>query len=521
MLNHHWTRNFKVDGSDVDYLTNLLLDRETPLSTRELALALIGARLEQSMTEFNERFKDVRVYNPAHTYAAGERLIFTKMNYQTGVVVDKRAGDNPDYGDFTVISVKFEGKSTSQRQFAADLKTEHVLNDEGENGSVLIPDNPLTAEEVLQANEQEISDTLDAALKNAGSLVRLSNKWFLRDLLLDVNIGYLNLAEAVLDMVGGGPLPPERILDEIGGLGDYPQELQIFSLNYALNEDSRFDEVGPAGEVLWYLTRLEPPEVLDKPALLRYAPVIDYDRSLLSPEMLALELEIGDELSPLPALEQVREAVFLLTYPHRRVGTLPLNYQTKAIFPTARRAPRIWVTLVDGQDGEEFTGWVVHNEGYVFGLSMFYQKHKLPVGVYLKVRLAESPEKFVVDFTAHRPRSEWLRVILPQNGQVNFENIKRSIGAAYDDLMILGVEDLQAVDALTHTIEQQRRSLAWLMKALIPALGRLSPQGTVHAKTLYSALNVLRRCPPGPMLAMLANNPDFMDLGEHYWKLSE
>ena len=38
-------------------------------------------------------------------------------------------------------------------------------------------------------------------------------------------------------------------------------KLVEFSLDLALQEDPRFDEVGPAGEVLWYLHRLEPEEV--------------------------------------------------------------------------------------------------------------------------------------------------------------------------------------------------------------------------------------------------------------------
>ena len=50
---------------------------------------------------------------------------------------------------------------------------------------------------------------------------------------------------------------------------------------------------------------------------------------------------------------------------------------------------------------------------------------------------------------------------------------------------------------------------------------RFSPQGAVHAKTIYSAVNVLRRVPPGPILATLASNPDFEYVGNHYWKLSE
>jgi hypothetical protein len=71
----------------------------------------------------------------------------------------------------------------------------------------------------------------------------------------------------------------------------------MFSLDLALQEDLRFDEVGPAGEVLWHLHRLEPPEVLEAPVYLRYKE-IEHDRDLLTDDMLDLERELDDELSP-------------------------------------------------------------------------------------------------------------------------------------------------------------------------------------------------------------------------------
>jgi hypothetical protein len=291
-------------------------------------------------------------------------------------------------------------------------------------------------------------------------------------------------------------------------------------MNYALNADSRFDEVGPAGQVLWYLAQLEPQEVRQTPAMLRYLH-IEYDLTLLTPDMVALEAEIGDELSPDGADITVgTEAKVTLIYPHRRLGTLPLNPPMRHIFPTARRTPRIWITLVDGQDSEEYTGWVVHNEGYVVGLNKFYRKHRLPIGAYVTAQKGEEPDKVIINFAAYRPRSEWIRLIVPQQEQINFENSKRAIGAEYDELMILGADDLQAVDDLFQATQQQKRSLTSILRSIIPPLGRLTPQGTVHAKTLYSAVNVMRRCPPGPIFATLIANPDFQNVGGQYWKLS-
>ncbi len=521
MPSHPWVRNFSVTNDDIEYLTGILLEREIPLGSEELARTLIEDRLDKETAELRERFKDALFYNPAHSYEIGQKIIFPALDYETATVVGMRPGSNSEYGEFNVIAVKFEDEPDERREFATDLTTPHELSREDGNGSNPVAAiSELSADDILKTSRVEVIAKLDERLQENDDLILLTGKWFPRSLLLEVNVGHLNLAEAVLYMVNGGPLPTDQIITEMGGLGDAPLELQIFSMNYALNADSRFDEVGPAGQVLWYLAQLEPPEVLQTPAMLRYSP-IDYDRRLLTTDMLSLEAEIGDEHSPEGGIESsITEASATLIYPHRRLGTLPLNAQMQQIFPTARRTPRIWITLVDGQDGEEYIGWVVHNERYIVGLNMFYRKHRLPIGAHVTARTSDDPGKIIINFTAYRPRSEYVRLIVPQQGQVNFENSKRSIGADYDELMILGADDLQAVDDLFQTTQQQKKSLTSILRSLIPALGRLTPQGTAHAKTLYSAVNVLRRCPPGPLFATLVANPDFQNVGGHYWKLS-
>jgi hypothetical protein len=521
MPSHPWVRNFSVTTDDIEYLTGILLEREIPLSSEELARTLIQERLDKETAELRKRFKGARFYSPADTYEVGQKIVFPALDYASGRVVGSRAGNNPDYGDFNVIAVEFEDDPEDQREFASDLTTPHDLSQQAGNGgdpiSAMVD---LSVDDILAAGREEVFAKLEERLRESGDLILLTGTWFPRSLLLDVNVGHLNLAEAVLDMMGGGPLPTEDILEQIGRLGDAHPELQIFSMNYALNKDARFDEVGPAGQVLWYLSQLEPPEVLQTPAMLRYSPV-EYDRSLLTPELLAVEDDIADELSPgADVPEPVTEAMVTLVYPHRRLGTLPLNQPMAHIFPTARRTARIWITLVDGQDGEEYTGWVVHNERYVVGLSKFYRKHRLPIGAHVTASPGNAPDKVVVNFSAYRPRSEWIRLIVPQQGQIRFENSKRAIGAEYDELMILGADDLQAVDDLFQSTQQQKRSLTSILRAIIPPLGQLTPQGTVHAKTLYSAVNVMRRCPPGPIFATLIANPDFQNVGGQYWKLS-
>jgi hypothetical protein len=515
---HHWARNFKVEADDIEYLVNLLLEKETPLSSDSLATALIENRLNREDEALQERFKDTSPYNPSFSYTIGQKLVFPHLNFATATVEGVRAGMNEDYGEFSVLAVKFDGEKT-KREFAAELTTPHTLSDEQSNGNPLVIGEAITIEDILDASGDAIVAAVEAHLEQNDDLVRVAKKWFPRDLILEVDEGLLNLAEAVLDINGGGPLTTAEILKEMGGLGDSPQSLQVFSMNYRLLNDKRFDEVGPAGEVLWYLARMEPADVQETPAMLRYAPV-PYDRGMLTDEMIALETEIGDELSPIETLvNDEGKATIALIYPHRRLGTLPLNARLRQFFPTALQSSRIWFTLVDAEDGEAFTGWVVPEGRYVFGLNELYRKHQLPIGAYVTISEYDEPGKVLVKINTYRPRTEWVRLVSITDDALQIENTKRSIGADYDDLMILGMDDLESVDQFAQ--KNQNKPLAAILRQVLPALGRLTPQGTAHAKTIYSLVNVIRRCPPGQILATLEANPDFANVGGHYWQLAE
>ena len=82
------------------------------------------------------------------------------------------------------------------------------------------------------------------------------------------------------------------------------------------------------------------------------------------------------------------------------------------------------------------------------------------------------------------------------------------------------MSSLPEVDKLGKDIQTERVTLSSLLRSLIKELSRLNPQGTVHSKVLYSTLNIMRRCPPGPMFATLISNPDFDYVGGNYWKLN-
>ena len=84
--------------------------------------------------------------------------------------------------------------------------------------------------------------------------------------------------------------------------------------------------------------------------------------------------------------------------------------------------------------------------------------------------------------------------------------------------MLVGTDYIAAVDVLWRRAESQQRPVASLLAEIFPELITNASQRAVHAKTLYSAIQILRRMPPGPLFAELVNNPLFQSVGDYYWQ---
>ncbi|MFN3308507.1 MAG: hypothetical protein ACK44E_04795, partial [Anaerolineales bacterium] len=366
---------FELRDQDIEYLYNYLLENETPLTSAELLADLVEERIRQAkIAQELERSQGCELYLPKERYQVGQQLVFPALSWRKGKVVAVRPGRNPDLGSFEVIKVQFS--QGEMREFAAGLQN-HILNQPQE---IKEDEAQFDKQAILATYGDLLQRRLEEGLRNHSDFVQIAGKWFPRALLVDINVGHLNLAEAVLDMAGGGPLPTVKLLEQIELQSNVNPKLLEFSMDYALQEDARFDEVGAAGEVLWFLKRLEPPAVLEPPLHLQYHP-IEEDRSLFTEEMLRLEASLQDELSPPPQrVMKVDEAQICLIYPHWREGTLPLSAQTRLLFPTAYEAPRIRFTIVDGETNERFPAWVVRTHGYVYGLKDWYEKRGLIPG---------------------------------------------------------------------------------------------------------------------------------------------
>lgn len=514
-LSSDYWKNLQITSQDIDFLHNHLFETETPLTTRELLTVLIHERhrLEQLALQ-QRRQGSGKVYFPRESFQAGDGLVFPSLNWKRGKVTHVRPGNNPEIGEFDVLTVEME--DGAERFFAARLMA-HALNDQ-----------PLTQEEerfdpdaVLRSYGSLLEKKLEAALKEHAEIVRIAGRWFPRALLVDVNVGHLNLAEAVLDMAGGEPLPTSALLKDISLPEGVNPKLAEFSLNLALQEDGRFDEVGPAGEVLWCLYRLEPQEVREVPLYLRYSP-IEYDRSLLTEEMLALEQQLDDELSETEAEEENdrREVTISLIYPHLRAGTLPLSNRVRPLFPTAYEAPRVRFTLVDGKNGQKMPGWVVRENKYVFGLQNWYKAHDLMPGSLITIRKGEQRGEVIIEAKTQRSTKDWLRtVIVGADGGVVMALLKQPISAEFNDRMAYAIPSFEAVDQLWK--QEARRPFDQLAMNLAREISKLTPQGHVHAQELYAAVNIVRRAPPAPLFALLASRPEIKHVGDLHFRIIE
>ncbi len=296
-LSDSYWKSLEITQQDIEFLYSYLLEKETPLPANDLAEALIEERIKKEKKLLQEKQqKNGDIYMPEKTYTVGDKLQFPAMNWISGEVSSVREGNNPQLPTLNVLTVELEdGRS---RQFASNIenhKLNEIVTSDGSDGE----DNESY---IIDKFGDEITEKLDIKLEDSKDLVRIGGNWFPKSLLIEFNVGHLNLAEAVLDMYGGGPLPVNDLLDQIEVETDDPQELVKFSMNYALQEDPRFDEVGPRGIVKWFLNRLEPQYVREKPVELEYAPV-DYDRSVLTEDMLVAEQRIDDEFNnPRPNL---------------------------------------------------------------------------------------------------------------------------------------------------------------------------------------------------------------------------
>lgn len=516
----YWKEQFEVTDKDVALVYDLILDRAEPVPATTITQEVMAHHTHLEEEELEAELLAGRAYEPRAAYEPGEKVLFPALDFALGTVVGTRPGRSPNYGDFTVIQVEMEN-GDEVREFASALEREHMLNRPEGEGGLLDTDGLLTVSELVEAYGPTVDGRLVEALGKRPEFVLFRDEWFLQDLLCEIHAGHLNIGEALIE-IKGRPLPTAEFLADLDLPAEVSGPVQVLSLERALEADGRFINVGDSGRSVWYLRRLAPQPVVEPPARL-VLEVEAYDRGAIDAELLALEREIDDEGSGEEVLgpaRQIYAATISLIYPHWRAGTLPLTVRTRGLFPepTGCCAP---VVLVDGQSGDRMQGWIVREESFVYGLEEWYRRYKLPAGVQIRLERTRDPRVINVDFQPQRLKHLWVKVAAVQAGRLVFQMRKMPISCHFDEHLSIGEDNRPSLNQLWEEMRMRGDSVYQVMLRVLPELVKLSPQGTVHAKTIYSAVNVLKRVPPGPVFALLASEPCFVPMAGGYWTFDE
>ena len=510
-INENFWINYQISENNLDLIYNHLLESQIPANKKELSFFLIGEIIDQQKVALKkERLSGGDVYLPKERYRPGQSLVFPLRDWQKGEVTNVRKGNNPEYEGMEIIRVEF---SSSDIKYFASNVSNHILN----NPAAVDEAEFLNSNHIIENYASSLANKLETILSKNDDLVCIAGSYFPRSLLVDVSVGHLNLCEAVLEMESGGPLTTQELISQIELPTDVNANLTEFSLNLALQEDTRFDEVGPAGETLWFLNRLEPEEVRSTPATLQYTGQnVDLPKEL--EKYKSLGAEICDELDYECECEEIDEVTVSLTYPHWRAGTLPLTPKLRQLFPTAYETPRVKFDFIDGDSQITFSGWVVRPSKYIFGLREWFIKEGFIPGSLIHVSRSKKPGQVVIKAEKQRNIKEWIRTVLVgADGGVVFALLKQVVTCTFDERMALFIPDVAAVDKLWDS--RSRQPIEKTVQNIMHELSKLNPQGHIHAQEIYAAVNLIRRCPPSVIISILFTQSWSSHLGDLYFRV--
>lgn len=512
----YWRDEFEVADQDLTFLHDQFLEEHRPFALTDLARSLIVDYCQRTEAAVRRQLAKGTVYRPNAKFEIGEKIVFPHLSFAVGTVISQREGHNPEYQAFGVITVEFEDDQ-EKLEFASELQEPHKLafaeESSWQNVFAISPDM------LYDSYGELVAKRLSRVFADSGEYIEFRGCWLPNSLAVDIHVGLLNIAEAMLVMQEK-PLQPQALLGELDLPDEIPDEIKIFCLNKTVSQDERFVDVGTQSQVVWSLKRWIPEAARVAPDYMRYA-TVTYDRTGLDVTHLQLEREIDDEASQLmapPTAAAATEVTLLLTYPHWRNGSLPLTARTRVFFPEGLPGQLSQITFLDRAQGGQFTGWVAHQNKYVYGLAEWYEANNIPVSAHIKLERTDDPLVIAVDFVPRRMQREWTRMAeMGPDGQLSFTMQKRPIACQYDELCLVDEPDRDVGDRVRFAVGASDVELSQVVTDVFLELAKLTPSVAVHAKTVYSALNVVKRCPPGRVFAALFSMPEFVTTGDGYW----
>ncbi|MHB0879214.1 MAG: hypothetical protein ACYC5O_24515, partial [Anaerolineae bacterium] len=180
------------------------------------------------------------------------------------------------------------------------------------------------------------------------------------------------------------------------------------------------------------------------------------------------------------------------------------------------------ITLVDPANDERITAWVSYDHRFVSSLRGWYDAHQIPAGAFVTISRTAQPGVYAIGYRAkRRQQREFVRLVSVDGERLTFEIRRQPMAVEFDETMVMLDENPELTEGLWRRVTASRRPISELLRETFAELAKLSPQGTVHFNTLYTAINVVRRCPPEPILAELSLDWRYVGVGSGYYAMDE
>jgi hypothetical protein len=506
----YW-QDFELCPGDLEYLSELLIEEEAPLSVEDLARRLMQKRVDDEKGVWEERKTKGRVYQPREAYAEGDRLVFSALGDAAGTVVGVRSGRNPEYEPFQVIRVSMDGDGEA-REFASSLPHPHALNfiqsDQGQDFTLDHLD--IVAATLFDRYGQFVTPSLLGGLRESAEFVNFGGEWFLRGFLLPIEEGHLNLAEAVLDLAAGFS-GAQDILSVLEMPTETSQAVHMFSLNHALASDSqgRFKFAGTKGATEWCLPRVAE------------AKPLRFERG---PASISLDHVLDDVIDIVPdgATQpdgDVQTWSHVLTFYDWYWGHLPYDLRAKLFLvePLLEGQSCARVHLRPSAGGDPFPVVVYYPSERQWGwwgsteLRSFLESHELAPGATIRVRRtgpAGDLGAYEIDYLPG-PTSKMEMLDYEEGGKPVFRRL--SLKCQVDEEMSLPRARFSALEALGLLDDSKRRVTSLLLKTAFQRVGEklLRGLGIVHRASfsdLHVATNIERPLPATILEAIFRQN---------------
>lgn len=497
----YW-QNFDLADREAEYLSELLIEEESPLTVEALALRLMEKRVSEEKAVWEERKAKGLIYQPREAYAQGDRLVLSALEDAVGTVVGVRSGRNPEYGPFDVIQVQIDGEERI-RQFASNLSQPHALNfialekdEDLESG-----DMDDVSQRLYERYGHYVVPVLLARLRESPEFVSFGEEWFLRGFLLPIEEGHLNLAEAVLDLAGGFSRV-EEILQVLELPEESSRAVQTFSANYALftDEQGRFEFAGAQDRTEWRL-----PRVADfKPLRFEKGPM-DIARDHVLDEVVEI---VADGTAVSEAGAGVRQWSHVLTFYDWYWGHLPYDKGASELFAGPlfedQRSVRLQFVF-SGSDEvlpvvlyyprERELGWLGSSE-----LRRFFEVQELVPGATVVIESTASSDSEGLYRISYYPAPATRLEMLDyeEGGQPVFRRM--NVRCEVEEEMSLPRSRFTALETLKLLDQDERRVMASLLAAAFQRVAEkiLRGLGIVYRASfadLFVATNIERPFP--------------------------